>query len=76
MYTSQSVLNNICKENQSFLWSYDSASRLPPSLLSPVQVVSLSQSSCVSTDELTDGGEGEGVGEEPNNKTARKPSPL
>ncbi len=41
------------------------------------QVVSLSQSSCVSSDELTDGRGGGGVsGEEPNHTTARKSGPL
>jgi hypothetical protein len=44
----------------------------PPSSLSRVQVVSLSQSSCVSPLELTDGREEEGLGEEPNHTTVRK----
>ncbi len=35
----------------------------------------LSQSSCVLSVELTDGRGGEGVGEEPNHMTARKPGP-
>ncbi len=39
--------------------------------------VSLSQCSCLSSVELTDGrGEGEGVGDEPNHTTAKKPGPL
>jgi hypothetical protein len=38
-------------------------------------VTSLSQSSCVSPFELTDG-RGEEVGEEPNHRSARKPGPL
>ncbi len=46
---------------------------LPPP--SREQVVYLSQSSCVSPVELSEG-EGEGVGEEPNHTTARKPYPL
>jgi hypothetical protein len=45
------------------------------------QVVSLPQSSCVSSVELSDRemvgeGVGEGVGMEPNNTMARKPGPL
>jgi hypothetical protein len=44
--------------------------------LSRAQVFSLSQSSCVSPVELTDGRGREGEGEEPNHTTARKPSPL
>jgi hypothetical protein len=49
----------------------------PLNLLSRQQVVSLSQSSCVSTPvELTDGRGGEGVGEEQNHTIARKPGPL
>jgi hypothetical protein len=49
-------------EDQAFLRSYDSAPRPPHYLLSPVsrqQVASLSQSSCVSPVELTDGKGGE-----------------
>jgi hypothetical protein len=42
-----------------------------PDLLSRQQVVSLSQSSCVSPVELTDGRGGEGVGEEPNHSKLR-----
>jgi hypothetical protein len=47
--------------------------------LTPVtrqQVVSLSQSSCVSLVELTDGKGGGRVGEEPNHRIARMPGPL
>ncbi len=47
---------------QGFLRSYDSATRPSPYPLSSQQVVSLSQSSCVSPVELTDGKEGEIVG--------------
>jgi hypothetical protein len=44
--------------------------------LSRQPLVSLSQSSCVSPIELTDGsGTGKGVDEEPNHATARKPGP-
>jgi hypothetical protein len=39
-------------------------------------VVSHSQSTCVSPAKLTDGRDREGVGEEPNNTTPRKPGPL
>jgi hypothetical protein len=60
-----------------FLAVYDSAPRPhpPPSCQ---QVVSLSQSSCVSPVELNNGGEeGKGrVDEEPNHTTAKKPGPL
>ncbi len=46
-------------ENQAFLRPYDSAPRLPPPPPPPLeQVVSLSQSSCASPDELTDCKEG------------------
>ncbi len=55
--------------------SYDSAPRPLPSPLSRQQVDSLSQFSCVSPVELTDGGVGEGVGEEPNHTTAKKLGP-
>jgi hypothetical protein len=50
---------------------------LAPSPL-PQQVVSLSRYSCVSPVELTDGREGEAVGEgaKSNHTTARKPGPL
>jgi hypothetical protein len=50
----------------------------PLKLLSRQQVVSLSQSSCVSTPVgFTDGREmRDGEGEEPNHTTARKPGPL
>ncbi len=41
--------------------SYDLARRPPPSPLSRHQVISLSQSSCVSPAELTDGEGGEGA---------------
>ncbi len=44
--------------------------------LSRQQVVSLSQSSCVSPVELFDGREGGGLGEKPNHTTARKPGSL
>jgi hypothetical protein len=47
-----------------------------PSPLSRQQVVSLSQSSCVSPVELTDGRVWEGAGEEPNHTRTRKPGPL
>jgi hypothetical protein len=54
--------------------------RMPPPTLSELdsdkQVVSLSWSSCVSPVELLTGEGGEGMGEEPNNTTARKPCPL
>jgi hypothetical protein len=65
-------------EDQAFLRSYDSAPRQPPFLppLSHQQVVSLSLSFCVSPAELTDGRRGEGVGEEPNHTTAKKPVRL
>ncbi len=61
-------------EFQAFLLSYDSAPRPPLYPLSRQQVVSLSQPSCVSPVEFTGGGDG--VGEEPNHTTARKPGPL
>ncbi len=54
-----------------FLQSYDSASRLSPTSfpLSCQQLVSLSQSSCVSAVELTDGRcGGKGLGKEPNRR--------
>jgi hypothetical protein len=44
-------------EDQAFLRSYDLAPRPPPSPISPQPIVSLSQSSCVSPVELTDGRE-------------------
>jgi hypothetical protein len=46
--------------------------------LSRQQIVSLSQSSCVSLVELKLTGEGreEGIGEQPNHMTVRKPGPL
>ncbi len=44
--------------------------------LSCQQVISLSQSSCVSSVELNDGRRGKRVGEEPNHGTGRKPAPL
>jgi hypothetical protein len=44
--------------------------------LSREQVISISQSSCVSLVELLTGEEGEVVGKEPNHTTARKPGPL
>ncbi len=53
-------------EDQAFLQSYDWAPRLPPSPLSPQQVVSLSQSTCVSTVELTDGSGKGGQGAQSN----------
>ncbi len=46
---------------------------LPP--FTRQQVVSHSQSSCVSPDELTDVGGGGGGGEESNHTAARKPGP-
>ncbi len=57
-------------EDQAFLQSYDWAPRLPPSPLFPQQVVSLSQSTCVTTVVLTMTGGG-GVGEEPNHTTRK-----
>jgi hypothetical protein len=60
-------------EDHAFSLSYDFA---PPAPLPPLccqQVVSLSQSSCVSPVELTGGG---GLGEEPNRTAARKPGLL
>ncbi len=67
-------------ESEVFLRSYDLAPRphpLPPPL-SPRQqkLYSLSQSSSVSPVKLSEGrwGGGEGVGEEPNNRTVRKPA--
>ncbi len=64
-------------EDQAFLRSYDSAPRPPPIPLSRQQVISFSQSSCVSPVELTDRRGGKGVhGQEPNHKTARKPGPI
>ncbi len=65
------------KEDQAFLMSYVSA----PIPVSRQQLVSLSQSFCVSPVDLTQeggprGGEcDEGMGEEQNHKTARKPGP-
>jgi hypothetical protein len=53
-------------ETQAFLRSYVPAPRPLSSPLSRQQVVSLSQASCVSPVELTDGRGGEGVGDEPN----------
>jgi hypothetical protein len=65
-------------EDDAFSLSYDLA---PPSSPTPrppfrQQVASLSQSSCLSPVELTDGRGGEEVGEEPNKTKARKPGPL
>ncbi len=56
-----------------FSRSYGLAFR--PTPLSRQQVVSLPQSSCVSPVEQPDGKK-EGMGEEPNHTTARKPGPL
>jgi hypothetical protein len=56
---------------------YDSAPRpTPPSLPSRQRVASLSQSSCMPSIELTDGRGGEGMGEEPNHTTSKKPGLL
>jgi hypothetical protein len=62
-------------EGQAFLQSYDLAPHPLPPLPSVrrQQVVSLSQSFCVSRSSLLTGG---AVGEEPNLKSARKPGPL
>ncbi len=58
-------------EDQALLRSYELAPPQPPSTLSLQQAVSLSQSSCVSSVELTDGrGGGRGMGEEPNHTIA------
>ncbi len=59
-------------EDQAFSPSYD----LAPPPLSRQKVVSLAQSSCVSPVEMNDGRREEGVGEEPNHTTVRKPGPL
>jgi hypothetical protein len=47
-----------------------------PIPLSLHQVISLSESSCMSPFELTDRKGGRRAGEEPNQTTARKPGPL
>jgi hypothetical protein len=78
---SYSQLPSRCRQKKiiyrglAFLRSYDSAPRPPPSTLSLVSDLSLSQSSCVSPVELADGRAGGGVGLEPNHMTARKPGP-
>ncbi len=60
-------------EDQAFLWPYDSAPHPPPTHLSSQQVVYLSQYSCVSPTEFTDGRGGwEVVGGKPNQTMARK----
>jgi hypothetical protein len=61
-------------EDQAFSQSYEFTFPRPPR--SSQQVVSLSQPSCVSPVELTDGGGGEGVEEETNHTSTRKPGPL
>ncbi len=64
-------------ENQAVSPSYDLDPRPPPSPLSRQQVVSLSQSLCVSPIELTDWRSGDGGrGKKPNRTAARKPGPL
>ncbi len=56
-------MESIYPSIHAYLRSSDSAPRKPPSPLSRQQVVSLSQSACVSPDKLTDGrGEGGGGG--------------
>jgi hypothetical protein len=75
---TQRVLNDIYFiEGLAFSPSYDLAPSPPPFTLSRQHAVSLLQSSCVLPVRLTDGERGrEGVGEEPNHTTARKPGPL
>ncbi len=61
-------------EDQAFFWSYDWAPRPPPfSPLPSATCHSLSQSSYVSPIHLTDGRGGrKGLGEEPNDMTAKR----
>jgi hypothetical protein len=70
----QRVLNDLKRTRRSrrrMIWSPPPPTPPP---LSRQQVVSLSQSSCVSPAEFTEGGGG--VREEPNHTSAEKPSPL
>jgi hypothetical protein len=74
MYTCTPESIECIIEDKAFLPSYDLAPSPPPP--SCQQVASLSQSSCVSPVELTDGIAGGGEEKEPNHTTARKPGPL
>ncbi len=70
--TPQSIERFI--EDPAFLRSYDSAPRSSPS--PPLQVASLSPSSCVSPAERKGRRGEEGVGEEPNPPIVSKPGHL
>ncbi len=66
-----------CIEGQAFPRSYDLAPRppLPPSL-SHHQAGPATHRKTEKERQVADSGGGEGVGEEPNHTTARKPGPL
>ncbi len=70
-YYSESIERFL--EGQAFLRTY--AFVFPPSNLSRQQFISLSQSSCMSPVDLTDGRSGGGDGRETNHTTTRKPGP-